>query len=279
MEQYDTRNLLCQSLRDMVIEYSSTKGTTITGSPYLPKNDVQLLGIFANYPTFSSSSESDLQWWTMSPLAITISDVGDTYGKTLLPTIMGFIYRRYADYMPIYTFERTMYEINRTLSYGSKEINDVYVRLSISLLQKYGILSTSTSPAWEDVQPLLERAMRGSNSTTGSSNVDGTTTSTDSAKSDGSGKAWSRSRPINYKTTDENTADAVNGSSSTSTNSSTSDGKSTNKRTYNDSGTSETSTTDANLLMVLEELQRQSKSLIQRMVDSVGFLFVNAFSA
>ena len=91
-----------------------------------------------------------------------------------------------------------------------------------------------------------------------------------SVNSTNTGTNWTRSRPINYKTTDETTADSVDGNNNQ--NNYTTDGNGERTRTLNRNSTREA------ILSIINDLQANEKDIWDRLLDKCQILFVNCYS-
>lgn len=262
------KNYLCLTLLQMIEDLSGTKWNYDT---ILHPDDNR-----TSFPIYLSAY---LDKWKQEFEHTPISLISNNF----LSDLSYCIFIRYANYIPIYTLPRLTWEIYRTICFGSKELNDSVLILLNSLLTKYNLPTIGNDPlqpdySWDKLSAIVAKQDKTSNTTNGATKVKSQGTSTNESTTTNDGKGWTRTRPINYKTTDENTADAVNGSNSTSSDNSSSNSDNTTDKSYNDTGSTESTSTDKNYFLVLHDLQINTKSLWQRLIDSFNYLFINSFA-
>lgn len=175
---------------------------------------------------------------------------------------------RYAFYIPVYTYNRFVRELYRLISVGSSSLNFEAMILLEAAFEKAGLSyiffnTQSTAPADPDkLADLLFNADNVEEMENNTNNETGNSTNT--------GTNWTRSRPINYKTTDETTADSVDGNNNQ--NNYTADETGERTRTLNRSTTREA------ILNVINDLQANAKDIWDRLLDKCQILFVNCYS-
>lgn len=176
---------------------------------------------------------------------------------------------RFAFYTPVYTYNRFCRELYRLISVGSSSLNFEAMILLEAAFEKAGLPYLffnpylSTAPA--DPGKLADLLFN-------TDNVDETESNKnkETGNSTNTGTNWTRSRPINYKTTDETTADSVDGNNNQ--NNYTTDGNGERTRTLNRNTTREA------ILSVINELQTNAKDIWDRLLDKCQILFVNCYS-
>lgn len=175
---------------------------------------------------------------------------------------------RYAFYTPVYTYNRFVRELYRLISVGSSSLNFEAMILLEAAFEKAGLSyiffdASSNAPAEpEKLANLLFNADNVEETESNKNKETGNSTNT--------GTNWTRSRPINYKTTDETTADSVDGNNNQ--NNYTTDGNGERTRTLNRSATREA------ILGVINDLQANAKDIWSRLLDKCQILFVNCYS-
>lgn len=180
------------------------------------------------------------------------------------------LYFQYFDYEPAYQcWESELNAIKRNLSIGNAKLPN-YLNYSFleGLLKKYNLPSdfildfiSSQNVDYSSLDDFISDRILNDIETTQRNGTDktentGTLQSTDTGE--GSGKQWQRTRPINYQTTDETTADTVQGQNSTSTGT-------TNSTTTNDGTRTIEDTTERN--RALTERKKSIMSLVKELGD------------
>lgn len=222
-------------------------------------------------------------------------------------TVGAAIFQKYELYRPVAdTWEKEIRLLRHCLSAGNSDLpNYLSYGFMMSLLKKYGLPyeaeefpSVTTSWDGADLSQLedflVQRYLQDNETTdtTGNEKTDSTTSGTSKNASSSSGnnayngKSWDRSRPINYTTTDETTADSVEGAENTQTSSNISESDSTDTSTGNTewNGTGNTTRDRVlkerrdSLIAMFKELAEIMTPLIPQLVDACAPAFIQEFA-
>lgn len=219
-----------ETFRDMLID--NVTGTSIGGTI----TEDKLVDTIANmmYPEYSGvTMNTTMQGnflWNIANYLYTTSNSTSPNSWIGFRKIASAVYFWFQDLKPLYIYNEMCRQMQKYTSIANKKLpNFLSIAYIQSLLTKYGLpveifrFSTNSNdwgkPDFSQLDDFLVwRYLKDNTSTdyTGNEKSEGTGASSSTTSDSGTGRQWNRSRPINYTTTDETTADSVQGQSSES---------------------------------------------------------------
>ena len=218
---------------------------------------------------------------------VTIEEIIRSSGtqQHALNNLASVFYTHYKYYIPVWTKDRLIEELYRTTSIGNANINMQAMLALESSLKNAGypsidilFSSIESSPKLATLPDVLLNTDKFTRTADGTNEGESTGKTTTTTEDSGDSKQWVRSRPINYKTTDETTADSVQGADSTNnTNSDVTNTANTNG-SYTENESTTRNRSDKNLLKLAYELQKDCKDIWQMIIEASGYMFLNCYS-
>lgn len=218
---------------------------------------------------------------------VTIEDIIKSSGAQAhaLNNLASIFYTHYKYYIPVWTKDRLIEELYRTTSIGNTNIN-MYAMLALeSALKNAGypsidiLFSTiESSPKLATLPDVLLNTDKFTRTADGTNEGETSGKTTTTTEDSGDSKQWVRSRPINYKTTDETTADSVQGADSTNNTTSDVSNTANTNGNYTENESTTRNRSDKNLLKLAYELQKDCKDIWQIIIEASGYMFMNCYS-